>query len=221
MDTWSIVLDSTAAVRLKHRATDRHLEYRMICVSKQRIILFNSVDGTVCFCHSFQHHSIPCHKDPFLSEAFVAQHKKGCSSGSSCLCCHKKRSVNLLALRPCSAPVASNNCIVTAVCFPYFHVEVPFNEITARLQSSLYMVPSQGHAYSPTAHAGMQSHRTKMPAVLPHKQARSPTAQTGPQSHLTNRPAVPPHKQARSPTSQTGPQSHLTNRPAVPPHKHL
>ena len=131
--------------------------------------------------------------------------------------CHKKN-YPLIYWR-CSAPVSDNSCIVTAVSFPYFHVEVPFNEITARLQSSLCRASSQGNAYSPTVQAGLQSYRTNRPAVLPHKQACSPTAQTGPQSYRTNRPAVPPHKQARSPTSQTGPQSHRTNRPAVLPHK--
>ena len=88
--------------------------------------------------------------------------------------CHKRRSVNLLALRACSVAVASNSCIVTAVYFPYFHVEI------------LYRAPSQGNAYSPTAQVGLQSFRTDRHAVLPHKQACSPAAQTDPQSHRTN-----------------------------------
>jgi len=37
----SIGLDSTAAVRLEHCPTDIHLEYRVICVSKQGIIRFD------------------------------------------------------------------------------------------------------------------------------------------------------------------------------------
>jgi hypothetical protein len=90
----------------------------------------------------FKHHSIPCQKDQFLGEIFLPQLKRAdLVVPASSAVCHKKRSVNLLALRACSARVASNSCIVTAVYFPYFHVEVPFNEITARLQSSLFWAP--------------------------------------------------------------------------------